>query len=148
MRRNSTTGIPSSKTSSSKLFSSLPGSTCCSIELVSVYTRNLELNTVSTTTFLYHYVVLSEDIFFRRNILVRFVTCFNDEKYSWQHKCCFIRYVVTPTLLVQASRASNNDRIIDMDFVAQLHRLIWIHQKAFPESMTPSELNFFTSPPP
>ncbi|KAJ3542518.1 hypothetical protein NMY22_g3491 [Coprinellus aureogranulatus] len=95
-------------------------------ELVLAYTRNLEVDTVTTTTFLYHRVALSEDVFFRRNVLVRFATWFGHEKYTWQHKRCFIRYVVTPTLLVQATRTSKNDRIIDTDFVAQLHRLVWL----------------------
>lgn len=94
-------------------------------ELVSIYTRNLELDTVSTTNFLYQHVALGEDLFFRRNVLLRFITWFNDPKYTWQHKCFFLRYVVTPTLLVQASRSSNSDRLIDTDFIAQLHRLVW-----------------------
>ncbi|KAF5340030.1 hypothetical protein D9611_012443 [Ephemerocybe angulata] len=79
----------------------------------------------ATTNFLYQHVALSEDLFFRRNVLLRFITWFNDPKYTWQHKCFFLRYVVTPTLLVQASRSSNSDRLIDTDFIAQLHRLVW-----------------------
>ncbi|RXW12133.1 hypothetical protein EST38_g13721, partial [Candolleomyces aberdarensis] len=94
-------------------------------ELVSIYSRNLELDTVATTKFLYQHVALSEDLFFRRNVLLRFITWFNDPQYTWQHKCDFIRYVVSPTLLVQASRSLQADRLIDSDFIAQLHRLIW-----------------------
>ena len=94
-------------------------------ELVSIYTRRLELDTVSTTNFLYHHVALSEGPF-RRNVLLRFMTWFNDPQHSWQHRCYFLRYIVTPTLLVQASRASNIDRLIGPDFTSQLHRSIWL----------------------
>ncbi|TFK23272.1 atypical/PIKK/TRRAP protein kinase [Coprinopsis marcescibilis] len=94
-------------------------------EIISLYTRHLEIDTVKITNFLYHHVALSEDLIFRRNVLMRFITWFNDPSCSWETKGYFIRYIVTPTLLVQASRSPNTDRLIDADFISKLHRNIW-----------------------
>ncbi|KAG2013625.1 atypical/PIKK/TRRAP protein kinase [Coprinopsis cinerea AmutBmut pab1-1] len=94
-------------------------------ELIAIYSRNLEIDTVKTTTFLYQHVALSEDIIFRRNVLMRFLTWFNDSSVPLDTKGYFIRYVVTPTLLVQANRSPTSDRLINLDFISQLHRIIW-----------------------
>ncbi len=93
-------------------------------EIVAVYTWNLEMDLVRTTHFLYQKVALSEDAIYRRNILMRFLTWFEDPSYSWSHKAFFIRYVITPTLLVQALR-SPNDRLIGRDFVTAIQKIIW-----------------------
>lgn len=94
-------------------------------EVVSIYTRNLGMDLIRTTQFLYQHVALSDDVFFRRNVLTRFITWFSDPSYSWSHKAYFIRYIVTPTLLVQAARPSPKSRILDLDFVNRVHRIIW-----------------------
>ncbi|RDB22695.1 Transcription-associated protein 1 [Hypsizygus marmoreus] len=94
-------------------------------EIVSVFTRNLGMDLVRITDFLCHHVALTEDVLFRRNILVRFLTWFRDPSYSWSHKAHFLRYVVTPTLVVHASRPAPREQLLDSDFVDQIHRIIW-----------------------
>ncbi|KAF8076441.1 hypothetical protein FPV67DRAFT_1558921 [Lyophyllum atratum] len=94
-------------------------------EIVSVFTRNLGMDLVHITHFLYHHVVLSEDVIFRRNILMRFLTWFRDPSYSWSHKAQFMHYVVSPTLLVHANRPAPREQLLDVDFIDQMHRIIW-----------------------
>ncbi|KAJ7629942.1 hypothetical protein DFH06DRAFT_1337874 [Mycena polygramma] len=43
-------------------------------EIVDIYTRNLGMDLVRTTRFLYKHVALSNDVLFQRNILMRFLT--------------------------------------------------------------------------
>jgi transformation/transcription domain-associated protein len=94
-------------------------------EIVSIYNRNLGVDVIRTTNFLYQHVALSEDVLFRRNVLMRFLTWFTDVSYSWTQKAHFIRYIVTPTLLAQATRSSPNGQLLDTDYVNRLHRIIW-----------------------
>lgn len=94
-------------------------------EMVAVYTRNLGMDLIRTTRFLYRHVALSEDIAFRRNVLMRFLTWFDDSSYTSSHKANFMRYIVTPTLLVQANRSTPGEHILDVDFVNHIHRIIW-----------------------
>jgi len=94
-------------------------------DMVSIFTRNLGMNLVATTHFLYQHVALNEDIFLRRNILMRFLTWFRDPSYSWSHKAYFIRYVVTPILVVHAARSDSHEQLLDNDFITQVHRIIW-----------------------
>ena len=94
-------------------------------DIVSIYTRNLAMDLIRTTHFLYKHVALSDDVLYRRNVLMRFLTWFDDPSYSWSHKAYFIRYVITPTLLVQATRSAQKEQLLDVDFVKRVHRIIW-----------------------
>ncbi|KAG6831589.1 hypothetical protein H0H92_009062 [Tricholoma furcatifolium] len=94
-------------------------------ELVDVFTRNLGMDLVRISRFLYQHVALNEDITFRRNVLMRFLTWFHDSTYSWSHKTQFIRFVITPTLLVHATRPAPREQLLDTAFVSQMHRIIW-----------------------
>ncbi|KAJ7179098.1 FAT domain-containing protein [Mycena filopes] len=94
-------------------------------EIVAIYTRNLGMDLVRTTRFLYQHVALSHDVLYQRNVLMRFLAWFNDAAYTPAHKMFFIRYVVTPTLLVEAHRPETKDRLLDVGFVNRLSRLIW-----------------------
>ncbi|KAG6866480.1 hypothetical protein C0991_003998 [Blastosporella zonata] len=94
-------------------------------EIVVIFTRNLGMDLVRVTSFLYHHIALSESITFRRNVLMRFLTWFRDSSYSWSHKTQFIRYVVTPTLLVHATRPAPREQLLDMAFINQMERIIW-----------------------
>ncbi|KAH7879876.1 uncharacterized protein C8R40DRAFT_1034987 [Lentinula edodes] len=93
--------------------------------LVAIYIRNLEIDTVRTTHFLYQHVALSEDTIFQRNILLRFLTWFDTSSCTWSHKAYFIRYVVTPTLLVQAARNPSKQHLLDISYIDRLHSLLW-----------------------
>ncbi|KAJ7781199.1 hypothetical protein B0H16DRAFT_1671541 [Mycena metata] len=94
-------------------------------EIVAIYTRNLGMDLVRTTRFLYKHVALSNDVLYQRNVLMRFLAWFDDPSYTPAHKMFFIRYVVTPTLLVEAHRPETKDRLLDVGFVDRLSRLIW-----------------------
>ncbi|KAJ7700136.1 hypothetical protein B0H17DRAFT_1158131 [Mycena rosella] len=94
-------------------------------EIVAIYTRNLGMDLVRTTRFLYKHVALSSDVLFQRNVLMRFLAWFDDPSYTWSHKMFFIRYVVTPTLLVQAHRLDTKDQLLDVGFINRMARLIW-----------------------
>ncbi|KII95163.1 hypothetical protein PLICRDRAFT_693420 [Plicaturopsis crispa FD-325 SS-3] len=94
-------------------------------DLVSIYTRNLAMDLIRTTHFLYRHVALNEDLIYRRNVFMRFLTWFDDPAFTWSHKGYFIRLVVTPTLLVQATRSSGKEGLLDEDFVRRIHQSIW-----------------------
>ncbi|KAF8195850.1 FAT domain-containing protein [Mycena galopus ATCC 62051] len=94
-------------------------------EIVAIYTRNLGMDLVRTTRFLYKHVALSNDVRYQRNVLMRFLAWFDDSSYTWAHKMFFIRYVVTPTLLVQAHHPDTKDQLLDAGFINGLSRLIW-----------------------
>ncbi|KIK68099.1 hypothetical protein GYMLUDRAFT_36928 [Collybiopsis luxurians FD-317 M1] len=102
--------------------------------LVAVYTRNLEIDLVRTTHFLYQHVALSNDTIFQRNVVLRFLTWFGDDVHSWSHKAFFIRYVLTPTLLVHAARNPSKQHLLDTSFVDRLHHLIWRDAHPFTEA--------------
>ena len=95
-------------------------------DITSVYTFNLGIDIIGTTKFLYEHVAMSEDEIFRRNILMRFLTWFADSSYTWTQKAYFVRYIVTPTLLVHATRSKQQaTNLINSDFINQVHRMIW-----------------------
>ncbi|KAF7352758.1 hypothetical protein MVEN_01242100 [Mycena venus] len=93
-------------------------------EIVAIYTRNLGMDVVRTTRFLYKHVALSDDVLYQRNVLMRFLAWYDDPSYTWSHKMFFIRYVVTPTLLVQA-QSDSKDQLLDVGFINRLARLVW-----------------------
>jgi transformation/transcription domain-associated protein len=95
-------------------------------EIVAIYTRNLGMDLVRTTRFLYKHVALSNDVLYQRNVLMRFLAWFDDPSYTSSHKMFFIRYVVTPTLLVQAHQPDTKDQLLDVGFIRRLSRLIWL----------------------
>ena len=94
-------------------------------DVVAIFDRNLGMDVIHVSQFLYRHVALSEDGNFRRNVLLQFLIWFGDSSVPWDQKGTFLRYIVTPMLLVYASSESKNKRLIDNDFINQLHRLIW-----------------------
>lgn len=94
-------------------------------DVVSVYSRNLAMDLIRVTHFLYRHVALSEDLIFRRNILMLFLTWFDDRSLPWSHKTYFLRFIITPTLLVHANRAGPKEGLLDADFIRRIHRTIW-----------------------
>lgn len=93
-------------------------------EIVAVYTRNLPVDLTRLTQFLYRHVALNEDLLYRRNVLGRFLMWFEDQSASWGTKTFFLRFIVTPTILVQADKP-NKDGLLDADFITAVHRTIW-----------------------
>lgn len=93
-------------------------------EVVDVYTRNLAMDLTRLTQFLYDHVALNEDVVYRRNVLNRFISWFEDPSATWATKTYFLRFIVTPTIIVQANRP-NKDGLLDQGFISAVHRTIW-----------------------
>ena len=93
-------------------------------EIIVVYGRNLTLDLSELNRFLYMHVALNEDITFKRNVLSRFLTWFDDETQPWSRKSDFLHYVITPTVLVHSSRPSE-EALLDKNFIDRFHDRIW-----------------------
>jgi transformation/transcription domain-associated protein len=93
-------------------------------DIVAIYTRDIAMDLTRLTQFLYRRVALNEDLFYRRNVLSRFVVWFEDTSYPWAQKTFFLRFVLTPTILIQAN-SPTKEGLLDMDFISSLHRVIW-----------------------
>jgi len=61
---------------------------------------------------------------YRRNVLM-VLTWFDDPSYPWSHKTYFLRFIVTPTLLVHAQSLHLKGGVLDADFIRRIHRIIW-----------------------
>ncbi|KAH9999859.1 FAT domain-containing protein [Russula vinacea] len=94
-------------------------------DLITVYTRNLPMDLIRITRFLLNCVAFSDDVFYQRSVLFRFLTRFSDTSQSWSDKTHFIRVFITPMLLYRARTASKN-ALLDDDLVSYIHRRIWI----------------------
>jgi transformation/transcription domain-associated protein len=103
--------------------------------LMTAFTRNLAIDLVQTTQFLYQHIAFSTDLIFRRNVLMRFLTWFEDRSVPWAEKMYFIRLVLTPTLLAHA-HSERKGGLLDIDFVHCIHRFIWptINEDLIPAS--------------
>ncbi|KAI6035416.1 hypothetical protein F5J12DRAFT_25544 [Pisolithus orientalis] len=93
-------------------------------EVVDIYTRNLAMDLTRLTQFLYDHVALNRDLFYRRNVLARFLVWFEDSSASWAAKTYFLRFIVTPTIIVQANNSSK-DGLLDSEFISAVHQTIW-----------------------
>jgi transformation/transcription domain-associated protein len=94
-------------------------------EVTAAYMHNLPIDTTRLSHFLYQHAAMSENLTFRRNILLRFFTWFEDSSYSWTQKTHFIRLIVTPMLLVHATRSEDKAGLIDENIIKQFHLHIW-----------------------
>ena len=93
--------------------------------LIAVFSRGLPWDVVEVTQFLYQHVAFSDDLAFRRNVLIRFVMWYLDQTVPQLHKVHFIQYVVTPMLLVHAMRASTKLGLLDDSIVINIHTHVW-----------------------
>lgn len=93
-------------------------------DIVSVYSRHIAMDLTSITDFLYHHVALSSSALFRRNILLRFLTWFDDTSQPWSSKTYFLRYIITPMILMHASQ-SENGVLLDNKIMELFHNNIW-----------------------
>lgn len=93
--------------------------------LIAVYSRSLPWDVIEVTQFLYQHVAFSDDLAFRRNVLIRFAMWYPDQSIPQPYKIHFIQYVVTPTLLVHAMRASTKLGLLDDSIVGKIDAHIW-----------------------
>ena len=93
-------------------------------EIVVIYVRNMPMDLTRTTQFLYRHVALNQDSSYQRNVLARFLMWFEDRSASWGAKTHFLRFIVTPTILVQADKP-NKGGLLDADIIVAVHKTIW-----------------------
>jgi transformation/transcription domain-associated protein len=94
-------------------------------EVVAIFTRNLPLDPIDVSQFLYRHVALNSSLTYRRNVLLRFLIWFEDVSFPWTHKTFALRYIVTPTILAHAA-SSSKEGLLDSDIVEWFHSRIWI----------------------
>ncbi|KAF7789373.1 hypothetical protein EIP86_000317 [Pleurotus ostreatoroseus] len=94
-------------------------------EIVALFARDLQMELIPVSQFLYRHVALNPSLTYRRNVLMRFMTWFQDPTYHWSHKTYAFRYIVTPTMLVHASHGAS-EGLIDSDNVQWFHQHVWI----------------------
>jgi transformation/transcription domain-associated protein len=92
-------------------------------ELVSIYSRDL-VDVVEYTRFVYKHVAMDDSLAFRRNILGRFSKWVQSDAVPAQDKQSFIRFIVTPMLLVQAAREPKQG-LVDEDLIRCLMHCFW-----------------------
>ncbi|KAI5124824.1 hypothetical protein M0805_005454 [Coniferiporia weirii] len=93
-------------------------------DIISAYSMSIALDRNELTRFLYKHVALNGSLQFRRNVLTRFLTWFDDRSISWSRKTNFLRYVITPTILVHSSR-STEEGLLDRHVIDRFHIKIW-----------------------
>lgn len=94
-------------------------------DILAAYTRNLGMDLLHVTKFLYEHIALCQDLIFKRNVLMRFLTWFNDASVPLINKMNGFRYLVTPILLAHAASSAPNVDLVGPDFVNRLHVMIW-----------------------
>ncbi|PCH41022.1 hypothetical protein WOLCODRAFT_151061 [Wolfiporia cocos MD-104 SS10] len=94
-------------------------------DIVTVFSRSLPLDLVHISQFLFHHVALSEDLFFRRNMLIRFMVWFRNPAVPKTTKAYFLRYIFTPTILVHSMRSTLKLGLLDNNIIHQVHTQIW-----------------------
>lgn len=119
-------------------------------DIILVFTLDLPLDLIKISQFLYRLVALSDNLFYRRNILLRFCLWFDDLSQPWSHKTFFLQYVISPMILVHASRSSTKEGLLDDDLIQWFHTRIWqpmADDSAFPgaDDLFKIELLHFTT---
>ena len=94
-------------------------------DIVAIYTQPSVVDASALTNFLYRHVAMSRSDSYRRNVLLRFLTWFEDPSPSWTHKTVFIRYIVNPLLYVTFTRKEEIGHIVDPDIINHIHARIW-----------------------
>ena len=105
-------------------------------EIVAAYSRPLAVDLTYLTRLLYGHVALNGSALFRRNILTRFLVWFDDKSYPWSFKTYFLRYIITPMILIHTMRPKDSETLFDRNILARLHDRIWKHlsDNAFKEA--------------
>ncbi|THH03836.1 hypothetical protein EW145_g5969 [Phellinidium pouzarii] len=93
-------------------------------DIISTFSMNIALDRNELSRFLYKHVALEGSLQFRRNVLIRFLTWFDDRSVSWPKKTNLLRYIVTPMLLVHTSRPQE-DGLLDRYIIDRFHIRIW-----------------------
>lgn len=93
-------------------------------EVVDIYTRNLPMDLTRLTCFLYDQVALNQDLSYRCNVLDTFLARFQVTSISWATKTYFLRFIVTPTIIVYANQPTK-DGLFSSSFITGVNQTIW-----------------------
>lgn len=94
-------------------------------DIVTVYSMDAVADRTELTHFLYNHVALSESLSFRRNVLLRFLMWFDDPSIPYSRKTYFLRYIISPIILVHTSRPSEECVLLDKSTIERLHAKVW-----------------------
>ncbi|GJE84852.1 phosphatidylinositol kinase family protein [Phanerochaete sordida] len=94
-------------------------------EIPAIFSRNLPVDPIHISQFLYTHVAANPSLTFRRNVLGRFLLWFEDPAYSWTHKTYALRFIVIPTLVAHAVSPSKAG-LLDSDIIQWLEAHIWL----------------------
>ncbi|KAL0949509.1 hypothetical protein HGRIS_009561 [Hohenbuehelia grisea] len=94
-------------------------------EIIHVFTKNWAIDLIRVVDFLYQHVAMSPDLAYKRNVFMRFITWSAGPSRSWSDRATFIRYMITPTLLVHANHSPESKGLVTLDYVNAMHRTIW-----------------------
>jgi transformation/transcription domain-associated protein len=105
-------------------------------EIVAAFSRPIAIDWSGLGRFLYQHVALNGSALFRRNILTRFVVWFDDKSYPWHYKTYFLRYIITPMILVHTMQRRDDEVLLDRYILAAFHEKIWkrLGDKSFKEA--------------
>lgn len=93
-------------------------------DIISIYSRHATMELGDFTRFIYHHIAINGSLFYRRNILLRFLTWFDDPSVSWSTKTYFLRYVLSPMIVVHATR-TRDEGLLDRFVLGHFHDRIW-----------------------
>lgn len=94
-------------------------------DVIRIFTLKTRSPLARVTAFFYENVA-SNPAADKRAILTHFLGVFGDPEVSWQLKLHALRVIVNPILVVLFSRADREPNIINAQFVASAHALIWL----------------------
>jgi transformation/transcription domain-associated protein len=94
-------------------------------DLVAIFSGQIPIDLIHVSQFLYQHVALNPSLHYRRNVLTRFPIWFEDQSYSWKHKTYVLRYIITPTILVNAAQPPK-EGLLDSDMIQWFHTHIWV----------------------
>ena len=95
-------------------------------DVVKIYTMGTNSDLSGVTRFLYDHVANHKSTTLKKDVLNHFLGVFGDPNVSWPFKMHCLRLLVNPILVVYfSSAASHPNELIDAQFAASAHMLIW-----------------------
>ncbi|CDZ98369.1 Histone acetyltransferase SAGA, TRRAP/TRA1 component, PI-3 kinase superfamily [Phaffia rhodozyma] len=94
-------------------------------DVIRIYTMNTNADLSRVTAFLYENVAVGSTTAVKREVLNHFLGVFGDPNVSWDFKMHCLRLLVNPILVVFFSDKDHGNDLIDAQFAASAHALIW-----------------------
>lgn len=94
-------------------------------DIIRIYTMNTNADLSRVTNFLHENVAVESTTPVKREILNHFLRVFGDSSVSWTFKMHCLRLLVNPILVVFFHEKDHTNDLIDAQFAASAHALIW-----------------------